>query len=61
MRLADGVLQRLLQRLLAPSFLLELCCRFRVEVAALEVDRLAVAHDVFELMVTASLRHRFDG
>jgi hypothetical protein len=60
MRLADGVLQRLLQRLPALSFLRELCCRFRVEVAALEVNRLAVAHDVFELMVTTLLRHRFD-
>jgi hypothetical protein len=38
MRLADGVLQRLLQRLPALSFLQELCCRFRVELAALEVN-----------------------
>jgi hypothetical protein len=60
MRLADGVLQRLLQRLPAMSFLLELCRRFHVEVAAIEVNRLAVAHDVFELMVTTLLRHRFD-
>jgi hypothetical protein len=42
------------------SFLLELCRRFHVEVAAIEVNRLAVAHDVFELMVTTLLRHRFD-
>jgi len=33
---------------------------FRVEVAALEVNRLAVAPDVFELIVTTLLRHRFD-
>ena len=60
MRLADGVLQRLLQRLPALSFLQKFCRRFHVEVAAIEVNRLAVAHDVFELMVTTLLRHRFD-
>ena len=60
MRLADGVLQRLLLRLPALSFLQELCRRFRVEVAALEVNRLAAAHDAFELMVTTLLQHRFD-
>jgi hypothetical protein len=36
----------------------DLCCRSRVEIAALEVNRLAVADDVFELMVTTLLRHR---
>ena len=44
--------------LTALSFLQELCRRFHVEVAALEVNRLAVADDVFELMVTTLLRHR---
>jgi geranylgeranyl diphosphate synthase, type II len=39
MRLADGVVERLVRRFPALSFLRELCRHFREEVAALEVDR----------------------
>ncbi len=41
MRLGDGVVERLVRRLPALSFLQELCCRFREEVAALKADRSA--------------------